>query len=56
MATLGFPLRFDNETQKQKAMEIAKKYKRSLNAEILHMIDLKILAEKTKGTSKTKKV
>lgn len=51
MATLGFPLRFDNEKQKTDIMGIAKKNKRSLNAEILHMVNMKILESKTIGTS-----
>jgi len=54
MATLGFPLRFDNEKQKSDITGIAKTNKRSLNAEILHMVNLKILASKSVGTSKSK--
>lgn len=55
MATLGFPLRFDNEKQKSDIVCVAKKNKRSLNAELLHMINIKILESKTIGTSSKNK-
>ena len=50
MASLGFPLRFDTQKQKDAITKIAKKNKRSINAEILHMVDMKILSDKSGET------
>jgi hypothetical protein len=54
MATLGFPLRFNTVKQKENIKKIAKKNNRSLNAEILHMVDMKILESSSIGTSNDK--
>jgi len=48
---IGFPLRFETAKQKNAITKIANKNSRSLNAEILHMINLKILESRTKGTA-----
>lgn len=53
ITTLGFPLRFKTEKQKIAIKKIAGKNNRSLNAEINHLVDMKILAAKTKGSSET---
>ena len=60
MATLGFPLRFESEMQKQSAEKLAKNNNRSLNAHVLYLIDRAILSDKQKSErqlllSKTKK-
>lgn len=49
----GYPLRFNSAKQKNAITKIADKNNRSLNQEILHLIDLKILSASTQGqTSK----
>lgn len=48
--TLGFPLRFKSKKQKSDIKKIAGKNGRSLNSEILHMVDLRILSDKSKGS------
>lgn len=46
MATLGFPLRFESETQKKDIEGLAKENNRSLNAQVLFLIDRAILSNK----------
>ena len=46
-----YPLRFSSVKQKKAIMKIAGSNNRSLNAEINHMIDMKILATESKGQS-----
>lgn len=45
--SLTFLLRFETEAQKKKLMKIAKQSSRSLNSEILNIINMKILSGKS---------
>ncbi len=52
--TLNYLLRFESKKQKEGIAKIAKKNNRSLNAQLLHMVDLKVLDESSIGCHDSK--
>ena len=47
--TTAYPLRFDSVKQKKAITKIAKANNRSLNSQILHIIDLNIIDANNRG-------
>lgn len=52
--SLGFPLRFKTEKQKSAIAKMAEKNNRSINAEILNLIDIEIMYQKAKSLTNKK--